>query len=257
MKRVIINADDFGQDEHTFEWTVKGFESGALTSATIMAGMPFTERAVEYAKAHPEFSFGVHLCLVDEKPLSDPRKIPSMVDPKTGRLWQTRQFIVRNFLGLVKVVDIATEMRAQLEQLMGLGLIFSHVDGHGHNHRLPQSIKALVALKEKLGISRVRGCQDIPVGHMGLLGKMINRPMNRRLARHFRMCDHFAMNAGHSSSTDWFSELMKNLPEGTTEVGVHPGTNTDWRRIDTEDCFTNCGRLCTELGIEKVTFKTI
>ena len=45
MKKLIINADDFGLNDHTVEWTIKGFERGALTSATIMAGMPTTEKA--------------------------------------------------------------------------------------------------------------------------------------------------------------------------------------------------------------------
>ena len=47
MRKLIINADDFGLDEETVEWTIKGFELGKLTSATIMAGMPETARAVE------------------------------------------------------------------------------------------------------------------------------------------------------------------------------------------------------------------
>ena len=38
MKKLIINADDFGFDTETVEWTIKGFETGKLTSATIMAG---------------------------------------------------------------------------------------------------------------------------------------------------------------------------------------------------------------------------
>ena len=86
MKKLIINADDFGFDDETVDWTIKGFEAGKITSATIMAGMPATERAVEYAKAHPQFSFGTHLYLVDEKPMSDPARIPSMIDSKTGKL---------------------------------------------------------------------------------------------------------------------------------------------------------------------------
>jgi hypothetical protein len=66
VKKLIINADDFGLSDHTVEWTINGFECGALTSATIMAGMPTTDKAVGYAKVHPQFSFGVHFYLVDE-----------------------------------------------------------------------------------------------------------------------------------------------------------------------------------------------
>ena len=204
-----------------------------------MAGMPETARAVEYAKAHPQFSFGVHLCLVDEKPMCKPEDIPSMIDPKTGKLWATRQFIIRNFLGLIKVEDIKREMRAQVESLLAMGLKISHVDGHGHNHRLPQAIKALKALKREglPGFDKVRRCQDIFFGKPGLLARIINKPMQKRLADSFEMTDHFLMTAGHTADLKWFSKSLDTLPEGTTEIGVHPGITEDWRRIDTEDCF--------------------
>ena len=239
MKKLIINADDFGLDEDTVEWTIKGFELGKLTSATIMAGMPETTRAVEYAKAHPQFSFGVHLCLVDEKPMCKPEDIRSMIDPKTGKLWATRQFIIRNFLGLIKVEDIKREMRTQVESLLAMGLEISHVDGHGHNHRLPQAIKALKALqKEGLsGFDKVRRCQDVFFGKPGLLARLINKPMQKRLDGVFKMTDHFLMTAGHTADLKWFTKSLAMLPEGTTEIGVHPGITEDWRRIDTEDCF--------------------
>ena len=239
MKKLIINADDFGFDTETVEWTIKGFETGKLTSATIMAGMPETARAVEYAKAHPQFSFGVHLCLVDEKSMSKPEDIPSMIDPRTGKLWATRQFIIRNFLGLIKVEDIKREMRTQVESLLAMGLEISHVDGHGHNHRLPQAIKALKALqKEGLsGFDKVRRCQDVFFGKPGLLARLINKPMQKRLDGVFKMTDHFLMTAGHTADLKWFTKSLAMLPEGTTEIGVHPGITEDWRRIDTEDCF--------------------
>ena len=257
VKRLIVNADDFGLDDHTYEWTVKGFACGALTSATIMAGMPATSKAVEFAKVHPQFSFGVHFCLVDEKPLCRPSEIPSMVDPATGQLWRTREFIVRNFMGLIDVEDLKREIRAQYLAIKNAGVAVSHVDGHGHNHRLPQSLRALAELKDELGISKVRRCQDIavPGGKLGLLSRMINGPMQKRLERSgFATTDHFLMNAGHSSLRTWFSEALASLPDGTTEIGVHPGVDEEWRRIDTEECFVHCKDLCEKYTIATTNF---
>lgn len=260
MKRIIVNADDFGLNDHTVEWTIKGFECGALTSATIMAGMSATGKAVEYAKAHPQFSFGVHFYLVDETPMCRPDEIPSMIDPKTGKLWQTRKFILRNFAGLIKVEDLKREMRAQYLAIKNAGVPVSHVDGHGHNHRLPQSIKALTELKEGLGFKRVRRCQNLAVagGKLGLLSRAINRPMQKRLADvGFAMTDHFLMNAGKTPDPKWFSKALEGLPEGVTEIGIHPGKDEEWRRIDTEDCFENCVRSCAEYGIVMSTFAEV
>lgn len=259
MKKIIINADDFGLNAHTVEWTIRGFECGALTSATIMAGMPATNQAVVYAKNHPEFSFGVHFYLVDELPMCDAKDIPSIVNPATGKLWPTRQFIWRNFSGLISVDDLLREMTAQYQAIAATGLRISHVDGHGHNHRLPQSIRALERLQTSIANLqsqplRVRRCQDIVVGRGGLLGKLINKPMQRRLREAgFLMTDHFAMNAGHADDPRWFSKLLVSLPDGITEIGVHPGVDEPWRRIDTEELYA-CRAWC---GCERMTFNEL
>lgn len=258
MKRLIVNADDFGLSDHTYEWTVKGFECGALTSATVMAGMPATAKAVAYAKDHPEFSFGVHLCLVDEQPLCRPEEISSMVDPRTGRLWATRQFILRNFTGRIRVDDLEREMTAQLGQLADMGLKPSHFDGHGHNHRLPASIMALKKVAEKFQVRLVRRCQDMFCARPGILSRLINGPMQRRLTRAgFRMTDHFAMNAGHCGEVEWFSRLVAALPEGITEIGVHPGVDEAWRRVDIEDCYRLKRQDLEAKGVELVNFLAV
>ena len=260
MKKLIVNADDFGFSDHMVEWTIKGFECGALTSATIMAGMPATEKAVAYAKSHPQFSFGVHFCLVDEVPMCRPEDIPSMVDANTGRLWSTRQFIMRNFTGQVKVEDLKREMRAQYSALRDAGVSVSHVDGHGHHHRLQQSVKALAELRGELGFTKVRRCQDLTVA--GSKASLLSRAMNGYLQKlldraGFKSTDHFLMNAGHSSDPNWFSKAIESLPEGVTEIGVHPGVDKDFRKIDIEDCFANCVTLCRRHGIAMINFNDI
>lgn len=259
MTRLIVNADDFGLSDHTVDWTIKGFERGALTSATIMAGMPATSRAVEYAVKHPQYSFGVHLYLVDEAPVSKPEDIPSMIDPSTGRLWRTRQFILRNFAGLIKVDDLVAEMRAQYSALKNAGVRISHVDGHGHNHRLPQSIKALAILNGEFGFNRVRRCQNVSVGKTGLLGRLINGPMQKRLEKAgMKMTDGFAMNSGHSMDLNWFSKLMRTLSDSamtTFEIGVHPGVDEAWRKIDIEDCYAY--DFHSNPGVELINYNDI
>lgn len=65
MAKIILQADDFGYNKDTLQATIDCFERGALTSATIMPTCECTPLAIEYAKCHPEFSFGVHLTFVD------------------------------------------------------------------------------------------------------------------------------------------------------------------------------------------------
>ena len=78
--KVILHADDFGYDKDTLKATIDCFDKGALTSCTIMVNCEASEEALEYARQHPEFSFGVHLTYVDElKPVASIKDIPSLV----------------------------------------------------------------------------------------------------------------------------------------------------------------------------------
>jgi len=237
MKRLIINADDFGFSDHTVEWTIKGFEIGVLTSATIMANMSATRSAIEYAKSHPQFSFGVHLYLTDERPVVEGTS--SLVDPKTGRLWLTRQFMVRSLLGLIRVEDVKNEIRSQCNVIKSTGLKISHFDGHGHMHRWPIAIRALAELKDELGMNLARRCQDLYVTSPSRGGLMFNEYQQRHLSRYFKTPDHFLMACGKTQDLKWFEKATAMLPDGVTEIGIHPGVDTPWRKLDTEGPFSS------------------
>ena len=167
---------------------------------------------------------------------------------------------MRNFAGLVKVEDLKREMRAQYSALRDAGVAVSHVDGHGHNHRLPRSLRALAELRSELGFAKVRRCQDLTAagGKAGLLSRAMNGCLQKLFDRTgFKSTDHFLMNAGHSSDPNWFSKAIKSLPEGVTEIGVHPGVDEEFRKIDIEDCFANCAALCRKYSIAMINFNDI
>lgn len=242
MKKLIVNADDFGYDKDTFEWTVKGFEEGKLSSATIMAGMPYTKQAVEYAKRHPQFSFGVHVYFSDEKSISDPNLIPTMIDPETGKLWKTRDFILRSMSGRISLRDLKREIKAQVCEIantVGGGVKISHMDGHGHLHRLPLSLLALICLRKELGIKVVRRTQNMYGAHVGAASKWFNRLIQIPLRMFFKTTKSFLMTAGKidESRRNWFSEQLAKDWDGVLEIGVHPGSAEDWRVLDCADMF--------------------
>ena len=89
-----------------------------------------------------------------------------------------------------------------------------------------------------------------------MLSRLINSPMQRRLENAgFRMTDHFLMNAGHTSDPQWFATTLENLPEGVTEIGIHPGIDEEWRRIDTENAF--CYNLSELSDVRAITFNDL
>ncbi len=75
MKRLIVNADDFGMAESVNDGIIRGHEEGIITSASFMAGAKAAEHAAGLAKENPSLGVGVHLCLTLVRPVAEPSKI--------------------------------------------------------------------------------------------------------------------------------------------------------------------------------------
>ena len=79
LKRLIINADDFGRHELINQAVEKGVTEGCLRSATLMPGGKAFESAVAVARRHEKLGVGIHFTLVNGYPILPPREIPSLV----------------------------------------------------------------------------------------------------------------------------------------------------------------------------------
>jgi chitin disaccharide deacetylase len=231
---VVLNADDFGATEETVRATIECFEAGALTSATIMPGMPATEAALEYARSRPDLSFGVHLSFVAnglERPLSDPAALGSLVDGE-GRFLPTGEARRRALRRGIPVAAIAREAAAQLAAVRDAGVPLGHVDSHRHMHKLGPFRDALARVLPEFGIERVRNVQDVWLGRpLKSPTYWYGRVWRRRLMRRFTTTEHFYMPTS-ADDRGWDERLLavvRGLAGGSLEVGVHPGYDEDWR----------------------------
>ncbi|MBZ5628348.1 MAG: ChbG/HpnK family deacetylase [Acidobacteriia bacterium] len=64
MKRLIINADDFGLTRGVNRAIVEAHERGVVTSATLMASGSEFDEAVALARRLPRLSVGCHVDLI-------------------------------------------------------------------------------------------------------------------------------------------------------------------------------------------------
>ena len=113
MKKLIINADDFGYSRAVTYGILDSYKTGILTSTTMMMNTEATEHAAETAKENPELGVGVHLVLTFGKPLLNTHK--TIVD-EGGNFRKLSIYENGNFE--IDLEEVYKEWRAQIEKFL-------------------------------------------------------------------------------------------------------------------------------------------
>ena len=112
MKRLIVNADDFGRHELINRAVEQGVTEGCLRSATLMPGGRAFASAVAVAKSHEELGVGIHFTLANGFPVLPPEEIPSLVTGQ-GVFYDDYALFVKRFLtGKVRLEEVRAELAA-------------------------------------------------------------------------------------------------------------------------------------------------
>lgn len=238
LRYIIINADDFGRHAEINRAVEEGLVHGCLRSATVMPGGAAFAGAIDIARRHEELGLGVHFTLVDSHPILPPEEIPSLVGSEGDFLPDHTALLKRYLKGGVNLEEVRRELAAQLQKIEVTGIPISHVDSHQHMHTLPGIIDIVLDLAARAGIRAVRTPRTpLFAGAFGGLGQLVGRLGLSTLARlaackaHRRGLltpDNFAgIVAGEAVSEGELLHLIAHLPQGTTEVMMHPGMKND------------------------------
>lgn len=130
VKLVIIHADDLGMTHSINAASIKGLESGLVTSASMMAPCPWFPEIADYAKNHPEADLGLHLTLTSERvfyrwgPVAPKDQVPSLVD--------SNGYFHLNWTAsnVIDLREVERELRAQVERALAMGVHPTHLDSH-------------------------------------------------------------------------------------------------------------------------------
>lgn len=154
--RLVVHADDFGQSESINKGILRAFQDGILTSASLMPGGAAFDSAVSICREHPHLDVGIHLTLVEERPVSAPDCVPSLISRELRLHDSHKSFLRRYFRGAIRVEEIEHELDAQLRKVLDAGLAVSHLDSHQHLHVLPGVNAIAERLARRYGISAIR-----------------------------------------------------------------------------------------------------
>src|ERR1700722_13443943 len=140
-KLIIVHADDVGVTHSVNAATVTALNSGLVNSASIMVPCPWFPEIADYAKAHQDADFGLHLTLTAERvyyrwgPVAPRDKVPSLVD-ENGYFWHDWSPTTH-----IDPKDVEVELRAQIERALAMGVRPTHLDSH--QYRLIMTNKEL------------------------------------------------------------------------------------------------------------------
>lgn len=242
MRRLIINADDFGFTSGVNRAIVEAHTHGVVTSSTLMANGPAFAEAVQLAKTAPRLSIGCHVVLTDGSPVLDAAELPSLTRDAHFRDGMA-SFAARAVAGRMDAADITAEATAQIRKIQSAGIAVSHIDTHKHTHLFPSILRPLLRAAADCGVRALRN----PFGPRMPLrsSQLLTRP--RLWTRHVEVrvlggfagkfreaVDHEGFAAPDGTlgvvvtgvlDETLFLAIARSIPEGTWEFVCHPGYN--------------------------------
>jgi len=235
LRRLIVCADDFGLDEAVNAAVEAASRDGILTCASLMVGAPAAGDAVACARRLPRLKVGLHLVLVDGRPVLPVDEVPDLVDRSGAFDDNMLRAGVRFFFSPRARRQLAAEIRAQFSAFRATGLALDHVNAHKHMHIHPTVAALVIAIGREFGMRAMR----VPAEPWAALrraaaaeGARVAPPLyapwiallRRRLRRAgLAVNDHLLGLAWSGAMTEpRVLRLLAALPAGTSELYCHP-----------------------------------
>jgi chitin disaccharide deacetylase len=251
VRRLIINADDFGLTHGVNRAIAEAHAHGVLTSSTLMANSQAFAEAVRIAQSSDRWSIGCHVVLVDGEPLIDPARLSSLMPSGESKRFREGlgTFALRSLLGRVDPDQVEAETTAQIRKLQANHIEVSHLDTHKHTHMFPRVLEGILRAARTCGVRAMRNpfesfAADFVRTRSDLWKRYVQVRALRNLAGPFRKA---VRKAGMQTpdgtlgivvtgrlDPKLFQGIAENLPDGTWEFVCHPGyLDDDLRSVPT------------------------
>jgi predicted glycoside hydrolase/deacetylase ChbG (UPF0249 family) len=236
LRRLIINADDFGISRSVNDGILEAARAGGITSTSLMVNLPDSADAVARARQCPGISVGLHFNLTVGNALIGPS---SLTQGTTSEFFPLSRLLAAASLGMLDESDIERECLAQIDRMTRAGFPPTHLDSHRHVHTHPAIYPAVLRAVQARRIPHLRvPCEPLDV-NAGVLGATMKKSVLLLSANRSRRKTGVAQSAigpaqqitgfvgislqGGTSFRERLFSLIRDLPAGTTELMTHPG----------------------------------
>lgn len=243
MRRLIVNADDFGFTAGVNRAIVEAHTRGVVTSSTLMANGPAFADASQLAKTIPKLSVGCHVVLIDGEPVLSAGQLSSLTVGSAAPRFRDglKAFAARAVAGRMGADEIAAEATAQIRKIQAAGIAVSHFDTHKHTHLFPNILRPLLRAAAACGVRALRNPfgPRLPFRSSQLLARpgLWTRYAEVRVLRRFAGKFREAVDREGFSTPDGtlgievtgtldetlFHAIARSIPDGTWEFVCHPG----------------------------------
>jgi hopanoid biosynthesis associated protein HpnK len=277
---VIVNADDFGLDAGINRGIIEAHCRGIVTSVSLMPTGDAFEEAIALAHKYADLSLGVHLTLVEGRPVLPAERIPSLVAADGGFLKTPWGFIKRWATGQIRLGEVQQELEAQVAKVTDRGIRIDKLDSHMHLHLLPGIFQTVVEVGRKHQIKwirlpredfRWRGFSCITGSAKQVVLRCLAFLQARRVRSAALFCPDYLRGIAESGqmTAEALLRTLSSLRPGITEIMVHPGYHDGemrgWplsRRYRREKelialTSTRLKELIKRLQIELVSYRTV
>lgn len=281
MKKLIVNADDFGRAPGVNRGILDAHRNGIVTSTTIMINYDHAAPGLELAQTEaPDLGIGLHLNLTSWQPVAPPGEVTSLLDD--NGLFHRPDNWATHF-EQVEPDHIRREIEAQRDRFVSLtGHPPDHLDAHHHiTYFHPAALQVMLEISDQFGIPMRNPRFELPIeqavkGMVGMLRGM-SETFATGIVEELR-----AITQAHTPPPFWPARfemgfyddhatlgdlliILTNLPtEGATEMMCHPGYPDEHlgtsgyvdRRADEITHLTHSATLeCVQAeGLQLITF---
>ncbi len=242
LRQLIINADDFGLSSGVNRAVEKAWQDGILTQASLMAGGDAFDEAVDIARRNPGLQVGLHLTLVQGRPVLPPEKLSGLVGSNGSFPENPVAAGMKLFFDPTIRMQLRNEIEAQIQKVQKAGIPLSHIDGHLNIQMHPTVFSVLSELMPLYGITsfrttRERLLENLRHDSSRLIGKSIERFIFGSLSGYSAPVLKYhkiktavevkgVLNSGRMTE-QYLISILDSLKAGITEIYFHPGILPD------------------------------
>lgn len=228
MKRLIVNADDFGYRTQINKAIIFAHKNGIVKSTSMLVKRDGFDEAVLLAKENPNLGIGLHIDL------------DNFFDIEHGN------GVVRGWINnkVPSKEIIKSEIKEQIEKMLSVGIKIDHFDSHHHTHLNVDVLPIVVDL-----------CKEYDVRKIRFFDKYYNdkfyatQMKNLLIEKNIKFPEHFI--------EGWYYGNVDETYD-VCELMTHPGYGEIWREKELIVCCdTMLKEYCQRNDIQIINFENL